>query len=76
MGVYIGAFVVSVSFFAWFSIWFNEWRFVRRSSLSEGGAKLPPGSMGLPLLGEMLDFLWCFKYSRSPDDFIAKRKIR
>ncbi|XP_020268060.1 ent-kaurenoic acid oxidase 2-like [Asparagus officinalis] len=27
-------------------------------------------------MGEMFDFLWCFKFKRRPDDFIAKRKLR
>ncbi|XP_068642582.1 ent-kaurenoic acid oxidase 2-like [Aristolochia californica] len=32
--------------------------------------------MGWPVIGDLLDFLWCFKFSRRPDDFIAKRKAR
>ncbi|KAJ6800729.1 ent-kaurenoic acid oxidase 2-like [Iris pallida] len=73
----IGAFfVVVLSFFAWFMLRFNEWRFVRGMHKAAAGTRLPPGSMGLPLLGEMIDFLRCFKYSKTPDLFIAKRKIR
>ncbi|KDP31197.1 hypothetical protein JCGZ_11573 [Jatropha curcas] len=38
-------------------------------------AKLPPGHMGLPFVGELFIFLWYFKIVRRPDDFInSKRK--
>lgn len=42
----------------------------------QGRAKLPPGHMGLPFLGETLTFLWYFKILRRPDDFIKAKKLR
>eukprot|EP01018_Ginkgo_biloba_P025239 Gb_30307 [translate_table: standard] len=35
-------------------------------------SKLPPGSMGLPFLGETLQFLWALK-SNKPEDFFDER---
>lgn len=54
--------------------WAQQWRFT--GTLISGSGSLPPGSMGWPLLGEMLDFLRYFKFAKRPDDFIAKRKSR
>lgn len=75
IGIYTGAGIVLLSFLFWFIRWFNDWRFARRAG-SDSGSKLPPGSMGWPLIGEMFDFLWCFKFVKRPDDFINKRKLR
>ncbi|PON86074.1 Cytochrome P450 [Trema orientale] len=57
--------------------WWNELRYVVPLKLRDSAttAKLPPGHMGFPVLGEMLTFLWYFKVVRRPDEFInAKRK--
>ncbi|CAB4280915.1 unnamed protein product [Prunus armeniaca] len=56
--------------------WWNELWYVLPLKLrrSATNAKLPPGHMGLPFIGEVLTFLWYFKVLRRPDDFInAKR---
>ncbi|KAK3151265.1 hypothetical protein QOZ80_3AG0243750 [Eleusine coracana subsp. coracana] len=38
-------------------------------------ARLPPGHMGLPFVGESLALLWYFKLARRPDGFVhAKRR--
>ncbi|WVZ56524.1 hypothetical protein U9M48_007040 [Paspalum notatum var. saurae] len=38
-------------------------------------ARLPPGHMGLPFVGESLALLWYFKFARRPDGFVhAKRR--
>uniref|UniRef100_A0A7N0VF01 Cytochrome P450 n=1 Tax=Kalanchoe fedtschenkoi TaxID=63787 RepID=A0A7N0VF01_KALFE len=57
--------------------WWNEILYVFPVSFrSRGsGAKLPPGGMGIPFLGELITFLWYFKFIGRPDDFInSKRK--
>lgn len=71
------ALVVGIVPLAVLLLWWNDYWYalpviLRRSG---GGAKLPPGYMGIPFLGEMLAFLWYFKVLRRPDDFInAKRR--
>lgn len=57
--------------------WWNDCLYALPLRLRRGGsgAKLPPGYMGLPFLGEMPAFLLYFKFLRRPDDFInAKRR--
>ncbi|KAK8937615.1 Beta-amyrin 11-oxidase [Platanthera guangdongensis] len=54
--------------------WAHQRRFT--GGLISGPGSLPPGSMGWPLIGEMLDFLRYFKFAKRPDDFISKRKAR
>ncbi|XP_057458182.1 ent-kaurenoic acid oxidase 2-like [Lotus japonicus] len=52
--------------------WWNVLWYVVPLSLR---GKLPPGNMGLPFVGDMISFLWYFKFLRRPDDFInAKRR--
>ncbi|OAY66298.1 Ent-kaurenoic acid oxidase 1 [Ananas comosus] len=41
-----------------------------------GWAKLPPGHMGLPVIGETLSLLWYFNFVHRPDDFINSKKQR
>jgi hypothetical protein len=39
-------------------------------------ARLPPGHMGLPFVGESLALLWYFKLARRPDGFVDARRRR
>ncbi|XP_061355136.1 ent-kaurenoic acid oxidase 2-like [Gastrolobium bilobum] len=57
--------------------WWNELWYVvpLRVKCSASGTKLPRGHMGFPFVGEMISFLWYFKFLGRPDDFInAKRR--
>ncbi|KAI3463999.1 hypothetical protein Pfo_020662, partial [Paulownia fortunei] len=57
----------------WNDIWYALPVILRRSA---SGARLPPGYMGIPFLGEMLTFLWYFNIVRRPDDFINSKRSR
>ncbi|KAK6920810.1 Cytochrome P450 [Dillenia turbinata] len=50
--------------------------FGKSQAARSGGAKLPPGHMGLPMIGETLTFLWYFKILRRPDDYINSKRRR
>ncbi|KAJ8771857.1 hypothetical protein K2173_027034 [Erythroxylum novogranatense] len=56
--------------------WWNEIWYAVPVKLRLWGTdmKLPPGHMGLPLLGELVTFLWYFKVRRRPDDFINSKR--
>ncbi|XP_024968839.1 ent-kaurenoic acid oxidase 2-like [Cynara cardunculus var. scolymus] len=56
----------------WNDIWYGILTATFRSS--KGGTKLPPGHMGLPIIGEMFTFLWYFKFLRRPDDYINSKR--
>ncbi|XP_065860878.1 ent-kaurenoic acid oxidase-like [Euphorbia lathyris] len=56
--------------------WWNEFWYVGLNSCDKNGAKLPPGHMGFPYLGEMLSFLYYFKLVRRPDDFINSKRLK
>nr|BDU51742.1 cytochrome P450 729A43 [Eriobotrya japonica] len=58
--------------------WWNELRYVLPLKLqrSATGAKLPPGHMGFPFIGELLTFLWYFKFLRRPDEFINAKRAK
>ncbi|CAM8891783.1 unnamed protein product [Rhodiola kirilowii] len=60
------------------AMWWNEILYVLPVNLRSKrvGGKLPPGSMGIPFLGEMLTFLWYFKFLGRPDDFINSKRKR
>eukprot|EP01018_Ginkgo_biloba_P019770 Gb_28385 [translate_table: standard] len=47
-----------------------------RWKLRNSSVKLPPGSLGWPFIGEMLDIVWSFKITCKPDDFIWKRRAK
>ncbi|XP_061361013.1 ent-kaurenoic acid oxidase 2-like [Gastrolobium bilobum] len=56
--------------------WWNELWYVvpLRIKCSASGTKLPPGHMGFPFIGDMISFLWYFKFLRRPDDFINSKR--
>ncbi|XP_077212683.1 ent-kaurenoic acid oxidase 1-like isoform X1 [Tasmannia lanceolata] len=60
----------------WLLWWWNEIWFLAPVKASLNGSKIPPGHMGLPFIGEMLNFLWYFKIVKRPDDFIKSRRQR
>ncbi|CAI9118472.1 OLC1v1020049C1 [Oldenlandia corymbosa var. corymbosa] len=65
--------LVGLILWFWYDIWYGIPVAFRCIS---DGTKLPPGYMGIPFLGEMLNFLWYFKFLRRPDDFINSRKYK
>nr|UHB15508.1 cytochrome P450 [Paris polyphylla] len=77
-GIAVAAGFVIFSSLAWILRRFNDWWFLRgiEAEAEAGGPKIPPGSLGWPVIGEIIDFLWCFKFLGRPDDFITKRKLR
>ncbi|CAN1749235.1 Ent-kaurenoic acid oxidase 1 [Linum perenne] len=56
--------------------WWNDLRYAAPAKFSLIGSrkKLPPGHMGLPFIGELIPFLWYFKFLRRPDDFINSKR--
>lgn len=58
--------------------WWNELWYVLPLKLqrSATGAKLPPGHMGFPFIGELLTFLWYFKFLCRPDEFINAKRAK
>ncbi|XP_012839291.1 PREDICTED: ent-kaurenoic acid oxidase 2-like [Erythranthe guttata] len=75
-GLHAAFVAVVVSFAGWLLWWWNElWYAVPHNRRqTDGGAKLPPGYMGLPFFGEMMTFLWYFKILRRPDDYINSKR--
>lgn len=78
LGVWVALVVGGLPFFGLLLWWWNEFRYVLPHKLrgSSTGAKLPPGHMGFPFLGEMLTFLWYFKILRRPDEFINAKRAK
>lgn len=46
--------------------------YLRNGIITSGSTSLPPGNLGLPFLGETVQFLWALRSNR-PQDFIEKR---
>lgn len=65
--------LLGVIFWWWNDILYAFPLSFRCSSSSRDATQLPPGYMGFPFLGEMLSFLWYFKFSGSPDEFINSK---
>ncbi|XP_077211346.1 ent-kaurenoic acid oxidase 1-like [Tasmannia lanceolata] len=65
-----------VPLLVWLLWYWNELWFLAPIKARSNGAKLPPGHMGLPFMGEMLSFLWYFKIVCRPDDFINSKRQR
>ena len=56
----------------WNDVWYGFVMATLRSS--KGDTKLPPGNMGLPILGDTISFLYYFKFLRRPDDYINSKR--
>lgn len=69
----LGLFVVALPLL-FKAFWcFNDAYYEISSKKFGGELKLPPGHMGLPLIGETFEFLWYFKFLGRPDDFIRSK---
>eukprot|EP01018_Ginkgo_biloba_P019838 Gb_31473 [translate_table: standard] len=76
MTMWVIAFALGVlSLLGWLLRSLNEWRYCH-SLILKNGITIPPGHMGWPIIGELFDFLWCFKIIRNPEEFIRKRKAK
>ncbi|KAI3766806.1 hypothetical protein L2E82_16880 [Cichorium intybus] len=64
--------LVGCLFWWWNDIWYGLFMTTLRPI--KGGTKLPPGHMALPFFGEMLTFLWYFRFLRRPDDYINSKR--
>ncbi|WCJ32581.1 cytochrome P450 family 88 subfamily A polypeptide 3 [Euphorbia peplus] len=56
--------------------WWNEFWYVGFNFCDKNGAKLPPGHMGFPYVGELFSFLFYFKLVQRPDDFINSKRLK
>nr|ALI58398.1 ent-kaurenoic acid oxidase 4 [Scoparia dulcis] len=56
--------------------WWNDIRYALPVNLrcARGGMRLPPGYMGIPFFGEMLTFIWYFKFLGRPDEYIDSKR--
>lgn len=76
MGVreWLGFLVGSLPLLGLLLWWWNELWYVL--PLKATNKRLPPGHMGLPFIGDMISFLWYFKFLKRPDDYITAKRRR
>nr|ALI58396.1 ent-kaurenoic acid oxidase 2 [Scoparia dulcis] len=74
--LFVALLVGIVPLVGWIMWWWNDLWYALPISLrlSHQKAKLPPGYMGLPFVGEMPIFIWYFKFLRRPDDYINSKR--
>ncbi|KAL5721968.1 ent-kaurenoic acid monooxygenase [Ranunculus cassubicifolius] len=65
----------ALPFLIWVLCSWNKFWFLAILKVGSG-YRLPPGSMGLPLVGELFTFLWYFTVVRRPEDFINSKRRR
>jgi hypothetical protein len=68
VGLAIGIVIGVVTLYRWYS-----WQ---RSLKDSAKTTLPPGSLGLPFLGETLEFLHAYKTNKFLEDFVNPRMAR
>ncbi|KAL8230673.1 hypothetical protein R6Q57_000451 [Mikania cordata] len=60
----------------WLMWWWNNVWYELVTTVRSGGTRLPPGYMGLPVIGELFTFLLYFKFLRRPKDYINSKRIK
>ncbi|KAL3528316.1 hypothetical protein ACH5RR_007638 [Cinchona calisaya] len=75
-GMWMAILVGIVPLIGWAMWWWNYFRYALPVTFrcSGDGTKLPLGHMGIPFYGEMLHFLWYFKFVNRPDDYINHKR--
>ncbi|XP_023728348.1 ent-kaurenoic acid oxidase 1 [Lactuca sativa] len=77
MAIWLTVVMGVVPLVLWLLWWWNNawyWLVITTLRSSKRGTMLPPGHMGLPILGETLTFLWYFKFLRRPEDYITSKR--
>ncbi|KAK2663950.1 hypothetical protein Ddye_002524 [Dipteronia dyeriana] len=76
MGVWLALLFGLFPILGWLLWWWNDLWYAPplKFRYSGTGTRLPPGHMGFPLLGEMITFLWYFKFLHRPDEFINSKR--
>ncbi|KAI9175057.1 hypothetical protein LWI28_026756 [Acer negundo] len=76
MGVWLALLLGLFPVLGWLLWWWNDlwYALPLKFRYSGTGTRLPPGHMGFPFLGEMITFLWYFKFLRRPDEFINSKR--